>query len=421
MNKLCLLLTFLFIHTSISAQLDVNVYTTPNDMVKDELMGQSVRAMNVRYEGHVQSRGSFMNENTIIPFKHGVVLSSGYVTAIPGKNKSSSFSGVMGKAGDLDLEKIAAGDSKDAAVLEFDFVATNEMVSFRYIFASEEYPEYVNSQFNDVFAFYLTDKLTKETWNLATIPTTTSPISINTINNKWNFKYYISNLPEDINKFRYDLEMIEMDGLTKPLVAYHPVEKGRPYHIKIAICDVGDGNLDSSVFLEGGSFSSQTQEEFYEENLAFINSFEESKNNVVQKPRKPKNAVVKELEDKSERVEEVSKESTELPELIVYFDTDEHTLSTSEFQKLEMFISNNKELVEGTWDITGHTDSVGSNQYNLELSKRRAKAIEKILLEETQKSCTIAWKGEGLPLNSNSTEKEKALNRRVVIQFQPER
>src|SRR4029079_8531064 len=43
----------------------------------------------------------------------------------------------------------------DAAVLEFDFVPTANQVVFEYTFASDEYPEWVNTPFNDVFAFYV--------------------------------------------------------------------------------------------------------------------------------------------------------------------------------------------------------------------------------------------------------------------------
>lgn len=404
------------------AQLDVDVSVSPSSMVKDQLLGESIMAMNVKYIGHLQSRGSFNNSGNIIPFKHGVVLSSGYVTAIPGRNKSSSFSGVMGEFGDLDLSQIAAGESNDAAVLEFDFVATDEMVSFRYIFASEEYPEYVNSDFNDVFAFYLTDKLTKETWNLATIPTTNIPITINSINDKWNFKYYVNNLPENFNTTGFEPESIEMDGFTKPLVAYHSVVKGRPYHIKIAICDVGDANLDSSVFLEGGSFSSQSEKKFYEENSYFINSFEESNTTPVaelqrQEKINAKNENRNKVEDTTlVKVDEAVNSSNKPKEFVLYFATDAYKLSDQEFKKLNDFIQNNQNSKLNLL-VVGHTDNVGATNYNMQLSKKRAQLVAQIIQVNTEFLCTTVWKGEENPLNTNSSEKERGLNRRVVIQF----
>jgi len=53
-------------------------------------------------------------------------------------------------AGDTQLDGLAGYPTHDAAVLEFDFVANTDKIQFRYVFASDEYNEYVGSNFNDV-------------------------------------------------------------------------------------------------------------------------------------------------------------------------------------------------------------------------------------------------------------------------------
>ena len=54
----------------------------------------------------------------------------------------------------------------DATTLEFDFVAPTDVISFQYVFASDEYNEWVNSSFNDAFGFFL------DGVNIAKIPGT---------------------------------------------------------------------------------------------------------------------------------------------------------------------------------------------------------------------------------------------------------
>jgi len=55
-----------------------------------------------------------------------------------------------------DLSVLAAGfQTFDASILEFDFIPQSDTLKFNYIFGSEEYPEYVNSGYNDVFGFFI--------------------------------------------------------------------------------------------------------------------------------------------------------------------------------------------------------------------------------------------------------------------------
>ncbi|MDP0953449.1 choice-of-anchor L domain-containing protein, partial [Klebsiella pneumoniae] len=77
--------------------------------------------------------------------------------------------------------------TNDAAVLQFDFIPLGDTLKFDYVFASEEYNVYVGGGVNDVFAFLLSGPNPAGgnyvDANLALLPGTTTPVSINTVNN----------------------------------------------------------------------------------------------------------------------------------------------------------------------------------------------------------------------------------------------
>ncbi|MFM7730250.1 MAG: choice-of-anchor L domain-containing protein, partial [Flavobacteriales bacterium] len=83
--------------------------------------------------------------------------------------------------------------------------------------------------------------------NIALIPGSSTPISINTVNDQLNTQYYIDNFGDTEH---------QADGLTTVLAAQAEVICGQTYHIKIVIGDASDGIYDSWVYLEGGSFQS---------------------------------------------------------------------------------------------------------------------------------------------------------------------
>lgn len=72
-------------------------------------------------------------------------------------------------------------------------------------------------------------------------------------------------------------------------------------------------------------------------------------------------------------------------------------------------------------DVYGHTDSTGSDQYNKELSQRRAVSVATIIANQgvDQRRFFIEGRGETDPIASNATESGRAQNRRVEIQLSP--
>ena len=79
---------------------------------------------------------------------------------------------------------------------QFDFEVQSDMIQFSYVFASEEYPEYAppnSSAYSDVFAFYISGPGITGEENIALVPLSTDPVTINNINAITNNQYYIDN------------------------------------------------------------------------------------------------------------------------------------------------------------------------------------------------------------------------------------
>lgn len=259
MKKISFLLYPLFFITfKLTAQLVTSNTMTPTQLVNQVLLGSGVTANNITYTGYVQQLTQFgATPSTNLGISSGVFLSTGdALTSSPvgpqGPNMSSNTSTSWGTPGDPLLDIASGVSTYDAAILEFDFVPMGDSVKFRYCFASEEYLEYVGGTVNDVFGFFLSGPNPSGpnyvNHNIALIPGTTTPVSINTLNDVANLTYFRDNNGNIIN--------VEFDGLTKVMYALEKVVCGQTYHIKIAIGDGGDDQLDSGVFLEGGSFTS---------------------------------------------------------------------------------------------------------------------------------------------------------------------
>ena len=249
---------FIFCNGNVDAQLTVSNTLTPVQLVQQVLLGAGINAFNITYTGDTGAIGSFNGVSSNIGLAGGVLLTSGKIWNAPGPNNSCSATGCNSTAGDSMLNTIISGTTYDAAILEFDFVPIGDTVKFRYVFASEEYNEFVNSTFNDVFAFFISGPGIVGSPNIALIPLTATPVSINNVNNGNSACGVAPSGP--CNNCAYFLDntngtTVQYDAFTTPLVALHWVIPCDTYHIKIAIADVGDCVYDSGVMLEQGSFT----------------------------------------------------------------------------------------------------------------------------------------------------------------------
>ena len=208
---------------------------------------------------------AFTNTNPNFPFQSGIVMSTGNATSTQGPNNNIS-EGNGNWAGDSDLEQIILNGtgqtmvSRNASKLEFDFTSQFPLMTFNFLFASDEYGTF-QCNFADAFAFILTDLTTGLKTNLAVVPGTNTPISVITIRDNVfnagctseNAQYFdlVNSNPNLGNE-----KPINFNGQTVPMTATANIIPNNPYHIKLVVSDRQDSAFDSAVFIESGSFYS---------------------------------------------------------------------------------------------------------------------------------------------------------------------
>ncbi|MGB0915118.1 MAG: choice-of-anchor L domain-containing protein, partial [Crocinitomicaceae bacterium] len=260
MKQLYVILSFLIPFFSMG-QLVTNTAQTPTQLVQNVLNGTGVTISNVSYSGHPQAIGSF-TQNGNLGISSGIIMTTGTVlnnaSGPHGPNDSPSAGVDNTFGGDGQLGALVGAQTYNAAVLEFDFETCSDSVEFNYVFASEEYPEYVNENVNDIFAFFISGPgIPGGTQNIAVLPNGGGVVAIDNIHpsgtnvsgNAYppvNSQYYVNNT---------NGPFIQYDGFTTKLTAKTAVQCNTIYHLKLAIADVGDGVWDSGIFLEAGSFN----------------------------------------------------------------------------------------------------------------------------------------------------------------------
>jgi hypothetical protein len=256
-----------------------------NYLVNNQLISSSTNsvATNINYSGLGQQIGVFTANGTNLGMSEGIVMSTGGLTnPLPSSNDGDAFVNTNNRDVDLakllDIVNVSNDVQRNTIVLEFDFIAGQDEVEFEYIFASDEYEGYTCSDFTDVFGFFISGPGISGPYsnggrNIALVPNpanpttfTNTPVMINTLNSGTtsNNSNVCSNI--DPNWTSYNVFFIKnsaqasvgFNGFTKPLKAKATVQCGKKYHIKLAICDVGDQLLNSAVFLKKGSFNAGT-------------------------------------------------------------------------------------------------------------------------------------------------------------------
>jgi gliding motility-associated-like protein len=211
------------------------------------------------------SFGSFDTNGSGFPLSSGIVLSTGSAKSSVGPYTQNPGEGTSDWSGDIDLQKaLGINLTQNATILGFDFVASTDLISFDYIFASNEYQDNYPCSYSDGFAFLIKEKNTPnaEYENIAVLDDGT-PVSSTSIRPK--IENFISNgtsFPgcDPQNEEYFDPSNpnpnpINYSGQTKKLTAKKNVEIGVSYHVKLVIADQKDKDRDSAVFIEAGSFS----------------------------------------------------------------------------------------------------------------------------------------------------------------------
>jgi gliding motility-associated-like protein len=242
---------------------------SPGALVQDVLLGSGVTVSNITYNGAPVSIGYFTANGTNLGINEGIIMTTGTVLnnddGPHGPNDQSSAGMDNGAGGYGPLTALIGGTQTfNAAVLEFDFVPYSDSVRFNYVFGSEEYPEYVGSTFNDVFAFFISGPGIAGMQNIATLPSGQA-VAINNVNNGqtntgpcMNCSYYVNNGNGSNGPYNSSNTYIQYDGYTTVMTAESEVQCGETYHLVITIADAGDAIYDSGIFLEANSLSSNT-------------------------------------------------------------------------------------------------------------------------------------------------------------------
>ena len=246
------------------------------DFLNEHLVGNGVVVSNAVFNGVSGTIASpqigtfYANGFDGISMDSGVVMTTGHISVAQGPNTSNGLSSqVENFYSDSQMQSLATDDIFGCATLDFDFVCEADYVEFYYVFGSEEYPEFVCSSYNDIFAFFISgpnpDGGTMNR-NLAIIPGTIDrnnpngiSVSINAVNQgSWSAvsgtgcysqysQYYIAN--------PYNSNGVQYDGFTVKLTASAYIIPGETYHMHLSICNIGDNHLDSGVLIEANSFS----------------------------------------------------------------------------------------------------------------------------------------------------------------------
>ncbi|MCL2040543.1 MAG: choice-of-anchor L domain-containing protein, partial [Bacteroidales bacterium] len=288
---------------------------SPEDLVKDVLLGQgasncavSGQISNVTFAGSgwdgskwdsgsdagrglsyfcggTENETEVVNGYTLVrslDMESGLLLTTGLGRDAegPNDNPGGCGSGGVTLTNDPHLSTLVPGigpNIRTGAKLEFDFVPMQNEISFDFIFASEEYTTYVNSDFNDIFGFFIWPVSNPASFqNIALLPNSAGVVSINNVhwgqkdsgsgpeafvgcpsgcplgsddNPAKNPEYYVPNYYNATYRGQY----MQYNARTVMLTAKAIVTPGTAYHLKLIISNVYDSGLGSGVFLRAGS------------------------------------------------------------------------------------------------------------------------------------------------------------------------
>ncbi|OUR92246.1 hypothetical protein A9Q87_07130 [Flavobacteriales bacterium 34_180_T64] len=247
-------------------QVDSQTYT-PQELIENVLIDsdciENVTVTNVvggDFNNTDQSYGFFDASGTTFPFQSGIVLSTGRLINTQGPNNSLSDDDAPNWSGDSDLETVLnESNTHNATIIEFEFTSVASQVSFRYIFASEEYQENNagTCQYSDLFGFLIRPESASQYENIALVPGTDIPVKVTTVHPE-----IVGGCPAEnetyFGSFNGSVSPINFNGQTAILTATANVIPNQVYQVKLVIADEQNYRYDSAVFLEAGSFQLST-------------------------------------------------------------------------------------------------------------------------------------------------------------------
>ena len=232
-------------------ELNINTDATADEMAA-ELFGDGIQVLTSSYSGDTAASGIYSGADTttpgVAPADSGVILSTGRAVDFTNSDGTTNTNQVGGRTtdnvngidGDADFNSLTPGNTQDAAFLEMTFIPEGDFITLDFVLSSEEYPEFSNSQYNDVVGVWVNGQLAEVTIG-------DGSASIGNIN-QGSENIYVDNTQDQFNT--------EMDGFTITLTFVAPVERDKINTIKIGVADTSDAAYDTNLLIAGGSVQS---------------------------------------------------------------------------------------------------------------------------------------------------------------------
>ena len=197
----------------------------------ETIFADDVQVVSASYSGDRDSSGIYTNGDSVMPGvapgNTGVILSTGDADDITQSNgdpnrSSSTSTNTWGQNGNPDFNAAAGAYTYDASYLDVDIIPQGDVLTFQFVFLSEEFPEYQTGIYQDFVGMWINGELV--------------PLSIgdgdvdpNNLNAQSNANLYVDNTGDDYNT--------EMDGFTVTMSVTIPVNAGEVNSIRIGIAD----------------------------------------------------------------------------------------------------------------------------------------------------------------------------------------
>ena len=230
-------------------ELNYDTGATAQEMA-ELIFGNGVTVTNATYTGDPDASAIYSNGDAIspgvVPSDTGVILSSGEadrftnISATNPNARTNTTTPNSGPNNDPDFNAVAGRFTFDASYLEVEFTPDDDVnfITIEFVFSSEEYPEFSDSIYNDLFAVWIDGEAVP-------LAAGSGLASVTNINQSGDINLFNSNTADQFNT--------EMDGFTVSMSFVIPVTPGETNTLKVGIADVGDSAYDSNVLIAANS------------------------------------------------------------------------------------------------------------------------------------------------------------------------
>ncbi|MEL6689747.1 MAG: choice-of-anchor L domain-containing protein, partial [Pseudomonadota bacterium] len=238
-------------------EIQYNINATATQMA-ETIFGEGVTVVGASYSGDNRSSAIYSDPNgfstDVLPSETGVILSTGQAASFTTQNATQSnvstrtSTNTSGENNNADFNAVAGRSTFDAAYMDVSFTTEADFITMQFTFASEEYPEYTSSIYNDVVAVWING-------TFVPMAVGNGNTSVTNINEQNTLNLYNDNTGDQFNT--------EMDGFTVTMSLTIPVvpttDPGSPQvnTIRIGIADASDSSWDSNVLIAGDSVQAE--------------------------------------------------------------------------------------------------------------------------------------------------------------------